>query len=179
MERRLVVFCVVGLAAGGLSLAQSPAEAPKPGPEQKKLEYFVGKWSLEGEMKPGPMGPGGKMTGSESCEWFKGGFHVVCQSSGNSPMGEAKGMGIMGYSAEGKHYTYYGVDNTGWSDLAKGSLEGDTWNWTSEGTMGGKPMKGRYTIKQLSADSYTFKGEISIAGGPWTVMMEGKETRAK
>ena len=179
MKRTLVVFCVVALLGAGLALAQNPPAAPKPGPEHKKLEYFVGKWSLEGEMKPGPMGPGGKMTGSENCEWFMGGFHVVCHSAGKGPMGEVKGIGVMGYSSEGKHYTYYGIDNTGWADLAKGSVEGDAWSWTSEGTMGGKSMKGRYSIKKLTPDSYTFKGEISVADGPWTVMMEGKETRVK
>jgi hypothetical protein len=56
------------LALGGLVLAQPP----KPGPEHKPLGYFVGKWESEGEMKPGLFGPGGKMTSSETCEWFAG-----------------------------------------------------------------------------------------------------------
>lgn len=179
MKYLVAAAMCVTLALASTAGAEAPQGPPKPGPEHKKLEYFAGKWSFEGEMKPGPMGPGGKMTGSESCEWFMGGFHVVCHSTGTSPMGEMKGIGIMGYSVEGKHYTYYGLDNTGWADAAQGSVEGDTWSWTSEGTMGGKPMKGRYTMKQLSADSYSFKGEMSIAGGPLTVMMEGKETRVK
>jgi hypothetical protein len=45
--------------------------------------------------------------------------------------------------------------------------------------MGGKPIKSRYTIKRVSADAYTFKGEISVAGAPFAVITTGTETRAK
>ncbi len=31
-----------------------------PGPELKKLDYFVGNWTSEGDAKPGPMGPAAK-----------------------------------------------------------------------------------------------------------------------
>jgi len=91
MKRALVVFCVISLVGAGQALAQSPPAEPKPGPEHKKLEYFVGKWSLEGEMKPGPMGPGGKMTASENCEWFMGGFHV--EIMGHDATGEMLDLG--------------------------------------------------------------------------------------
>ena len=49
------------------SLAQT--EAPKPVPEHKKLAVFVGTWTLTGDMKPGPMGPGGKMTDVCGAGW--------------------------------------------------------------------------------------------------------------
>ena len=56
--------------------------APKPSAEHQKLAYFVGTWTSTGEMKPSPFGPGGKMTSTETCEWFDGGFAVVCRSQG-------------------------------------------------------------------------------------------------
>ena len=56
---RLLTGCAVLLAAGPQLVS---GQAPKPGPEHARLGYFVGKWKAEGEMKPGPMGPGGKMT---------------------------------------------------------------------------------------------------------------------
>jgi len=40
-------------------------QGPKPAPELKQVEYFVGTWFSEGDMKPSPMGPGGKMTMTE------------------------------------------------------------------------------------------------------------------
>lgn len=177
MKRAVVVLCMATFAAAASAWAQPPAA--KPGPEHKKLDYFAGKWNIEGEMKAGVWGPGGKMTGSETCEWFQGGFSLVCNSSGTGPLGPTKGLSLLGYNTEAKHYTFYGIDSTGWNEGAKGSLEADSWTWTSEGTMGGKPMKNRFVIKQTSPDSYTFKAETSVAGSPFSVMFEGKETRAK
>jgi len=160
--------------------AQAPAAAPKPGPEHQKLAYFAGRWNDVGNMKPGPMGPGGQMTSTSTCEWFAGGFSIVCRSDGKSPTGEMHGLGILGYSTERKRYTYYGVDNSGMGgDLSYGDLTGDTWTWEGESLMGGKPVKGHYTIKQVSPDSYTWKWEMSVGGGPWTLMAEGTDTRVK
>jgi len=54
----------------GVLLAATAAFAqmdiPKPGPEVKKLDYFVGHWTSEGNVKPGPMGPGGKFRMEDS-----------------------------------------------------------------------------------------------------------------
>ena len=98
MKRTLAV-CVV-LAVGGLQVlsAAIAQQAPAPGPENKKLGYFVGKWTTEGELKASPMGPGGKITSTDTCEWFDGGFAVICRSDGTTPMGPSKSVGIMGYS---------------------------------------------------------------------------------
>ena len=84
-----VIACglIVG-ALGGYALAQAPAPPPpKPGPEHRALGYFTGKWTTEGDIKPGPLGPGGKMTSSDSCEWVAGGFHVVCRGEAKGAMG--------------------------------------------------------------------------------------------
>ena len=59
-------------------------------------------------MKPGPMGPGGKMTSTDNCEWFEGHYSVVCRSEAKTPMGANKSIGILGYNTEEKVYTYYG-----------------------------------------------------------------------
>lgn len=41
-------------------------------PELKKLEYFAGNWTWEGDMKPGPMSPGGKLSMTERNQWMVG-----------------------------------------------------------------------------------------------------------
>ena len=175
--RSLAAVTLLGIAP---LRAQAPAAAPKPGPEHQKLAYFAGRWSEVGDVKPGPMGPGGTMTTTSTCEWFAGGFYLVCRSEGKTPSGETRGLGIIGYSADRKRYTYYGIDNSGMGgDPSYGELTGDTWTWEGESLMGGKPVKGRYTIKQVSPDSYTWKSEISVGGGPWTQMAEGTDTRLK
>jgi len=66
------------LAASAPARAQN--DAPKPGPEHKKLEYFAGKWTSEAEAKKNPFGPAGKYTSKDDCSVFQGGFAVVCHS---------------------------------------------------------------------------------------------------
>jgi hypothetical protein len=179
MSKRSYAALAFMALVGASALQAQAAEAPKPGPEHQKLAYFVGRWTIEGTMQPGPMGPGGPMTGTDTCEWFAGGFHIVCKSDGRGPAGEMHGLNLLGYSSERKRYTYYGIDNSGWGDGATGELVGDTWNWESEATYGGQPVKTKYTLKQVSPDSYTWRMEMSMAGGPWTLGGEGRETRVK
>src|ERR1700722_7690838 len=42
--------------------ASAQMNMPKPGPDHKKLDYFTGSWACDSDVKPGPMGPGGKMS---------------------------------------------------------------------------------------------------------------------
>jgi len=88
-------------------------------------------------------------------------------------------LSILAYDAEAKAYTYYGISSFGESDAAKGSLTGSTWTWLWDGKAAGKPAKFREIEEQVSPTSQTFKIEYSVAGGPWTVVMEGKSTKVK
>jgi hypothetical protein len=61
---------------------------------------------------------------------------------------------------------------------AKGTVEGDTWTWTSTEKMGGKIMKGRFTITVASPTSYSFKFEMAPDGtSDYTTNVEGKSTK--
>ena len=66
MRRTIAVVVLVVTSSLGSLAAQAPPQ--KPGPEHKKLEYFVGKWTSTGEMKASPFGPAGKITSSDTCE---------------------------------------------------------------------------------------------------------------
>ena len=178
---RILQRAVCGVAtvavAVGMTLAQAPEGAPKPGPEHQKLARFIGKWSGKGELKPGPFGPGGPMTWTETCEQFSGGFSVVCTSEGKGPQGEMKGISIMTYNPEEKVYTWYGVDSSGWADLSKGTLSGKVWSFSSSGTMGGKPIHSRFFLTEVSGNKQTFKWEMSEDGKTWNNMMEGESVK--
>lgn len=180
----LLVASAILVAAAGTVLAAEEAakkmETPKPGPEHKKLEYFVGEWAVEGASAPSPFGPGGKFTSKDSCKWFEGGYSVVCHSSGTNPKGPTKGIGILGYSTEEKAYTYYGLDNSPMTMMSvpRGVIAGDTWTYTGEDKIEGKTIRSRYMIKVLSPSAYTFKWEMQGDAGPTTIV-EGKATRAK
>jgi hypothetical protein len=175
----VLTACVAASICGPNGIAAQAPQAPKPGPEHAKLAYFVGKWTAEGEMKPGPMGPGGKMKTTDNCEWFEGRYSVICRSEGTTPMGPTKSIGILGYNTEEKVYTYYGVDNSGMTmaSVPKGTVQGDTWTYTDEGTMGGKKYKSRVIIKELSPTSYTFKMDMQGPDGKWMPMMVSKNMK--
>jgi hypothetical protein len=178
--RRTVASVALAVTSCVASLG-SQAPPQKPGPEHKKLDYFVGKWTSTGEMKASPVGPGGKMTTRDTCEWFQGGFAVVCHSEGTGPTGPIKGIGIMGYSPEEKKYTYYGVDNTAMSmgTIPKGTVEGSTWTYADSGTMGGQPYQSRFVMNIVSPTSYTFKWEMLGADKKWMPILEGTATKTK
>jgi hypothetical protein len=157
--------------------AVAQMEVPKPGPEHKKLDVLAGSWTLDGDMKPSPMGPGGKMTETEKCDWMDGGFFLVCHTDFKSSMGDGAGLSILGYSADDKAYTYREYNSWGESMESKGSVDNDTWTWTNDEKMGGTIMKGRFTMKLLSPTSYTFTFEMSQDGTKWTTVMDGKATK--
>ena len=159
-------------------LAQERGGPPQPSPEHKKLAVFVGTWKDEAELKPGPLGPGGRMRLTETCEWFTGGFSVVCHTETLARTGVLKTLTVLTYDQEEKVYRFYEFNSAGWSNSAKGTLDGDTWTFEGESKMGGKLVKSRSTIKLPSPDSGTMKSEMSVDGGPWTLVMELKASRA-
>ena len=160
------------------ALAFAQMAPPKPAPELKKLDYFSGSWTSSVDAKTGPMGPGGKFTESGKGEWMEGGFFLVIHSDFNGgDMGKAKGVAYMGYDPQEKVYTYDAFNSMGDNIHSKGTLDGDTWNWTSDMKMGPKTLKTRYTMKILSPAAYTFKAETSEDGTKWDTMMEGKAAK--
>lgn len=158
--------------------AQQPPAPPKPGAEQKRLAYFAGDWTFQGEAKPSPMGPGGKINVTESCAWFAGGFHLVCKSKGTGPMGPATGQATMSYDAGRKAYLYHAISSRGDAIAVRGQVDGKVWTWADEMTADGKTMKIRATVTEESPTAYSFKLEVGD-GGSMTVIEEGKATKAK
>ena len=162
------------------AVAEEPAEAPKPGPEHQKLGFFLGTWKGEGEIKPSPFMPGGKFTSTESCEWFEGGFAIVCHSESSGPTGPMKGLALMGYSMEEQAYVYYGIDSGPMimASVPHGTLEDGAWTFTDKSVVEGKEIESRFTMKETSETSYEFSWEMLQEDGSWAKIMEGKATKS-
>jgi len=45
--------------------------------------------------------------------------------------------------------------------------------------MNGKPVRARFTLKQVSLDSAAYKFEMGAPGEPMKLVMDGKQTRMK
>jgi Protein of unknown function (DUF1579) len=166
--------CLFVMLLTAAAVAQMPV--PKPAPELSKLDYLAGTWLSDGDMKPGPMGPGGKFTATDDAHWMDGKFFLVMHSKFKSATGDITELAIFGYDPEHKVYTYNSFNSAGEVDRYTGTVDGDTWTWTS---VSDQPFKGRYSTKTLSPASYSFKFEMSQDGTAWTTMMDGKATKTK
>jgi len=167
------LFLVVFLAAS--ATAQVPI--PKPAPEVSKLDYLAGDWITEGDLKPSPMGPGGKMTSTDHVQWMEGKFFLVLHSNFKGAIGDGTALAVMGYDPDKKVYTYNEYNSMGQITHSEGTVSGDTWSWIGDDSTGGQTFKGRYTMKAFSPTSYTFKFEMSQDGTTWTTVMDGKSTK--
>jgi hypothetical protein len=172
--KRTGMILAMGLVLAACALAQ---EMSKPVPEHKKLDMFAGSWTLDGDIKPGPMGPGGKMTENQKCEWMDGNFFLMCHADFKGASMSGTEFSVMGYSTDDKMYTYREFNSYGEFEESRGALDGDTWTWTSDEKMGGTTIKGRFTMKVTSPTSYNFKYEMSQDGTTWSTIMDGKATK--
>jgi len=168
----VAVILICGFTS--LLLAQAPPAPPKPGPEHKKLEYFVGKWTVEAEIKPNGYVPAGKTVGTETDTLGPGGFYVESRAEGGQL---PKRFGFMAYDSHAKVYTSYYASSVGLVGTGTGTVNGNTWTWMVEDKFAGEAVKGRTTITTLSPTQYTFKYEMADEKGGYTTILEGKATK--
>jgi hypothetical protein len=193
---RLIIVCICSLALSISSFAQAPTASPvattpgqpatvqqsKPGLEVQRLAYYLGTWRGEGETKGGPFGPAGKLSSTMTCDWFAGGFHLVCRGEERGPTGKRTFLNILAYDEKAKAYTEYGISSLGESEYSTGgSIVGNKRTFVKDLDSGveGKPTKLTYTEVQVSPTLYTYQAEASINGGPSTVIAEGKITKVR
>ena len=176
--RRIIlpITCLSFMVLVAISVvAQMPM--PKPAPELSKLDYFAGNWISDVDLKPSPMGPGGKMSSEDQVHWMDGKFFLVLHSEFKGAMGDGSSLSIMGYDPEHKVYTYTEYNSMGQVEHSTGTLDGNTWTFTSDENFNGQMMKGRFTMNTASPKEYTYKYEMSKDGMEWTTVMDGKATR--
>lgn len=179
MTRMLRVTAALLTLFSALAVAQVPAGPPKPGPEHQRIGYFVGNWHSEGKINQNAFMPAGTFASDDRCAWFEGGFAVVCNSTGTSPMGPTVSLGIMGYSTEERVYTYLGVENSpmAMTSVPRGTVTGGAWVYEDQSKMGGKVVKSRYLINETSPSAYSFKWELLGDDGAWQTIVEGTSTK--
>jgi hypothetical protein len=167
----VAVILICGFTA--LSLAQAPPEGPKPGPEHKKLEYFLGTWRVETEIKANEYVPAGKGVTTATVTLGPGGFCVESRAEGQIPRTDA----IIAYDSDAKVYTEFYASSAGLVGSGTGTVNGNTWTWMLEDKVFGKAAKGRTTITILSASQYTSKYEMLDANGRYVTLTEGTATK--
>lgn len=172
----LLLAAAIATAQEKTPIAKAP-EGPKPPPELDAINYFLGPWTSEGEMKKGPMGDGGPTKGREICRWMPGHFFAGCMMEMQGPMGQSQMQAFMGWDAEKKVYRYWSFDSIGRAESATGTLKDGTWTWSGESKMGDKVYKTRYTISDTRPEGYAYSLESSPDGKTWTTVMTGKAAK--
>jgi Protein of unknown function (DUF1579) len=179
-SRTILLISVFAFGLCALAVQAQTMQAPKPGPEVKKMGMFVGHFTNEGEAKAGVMGPNSpatKISGTTDCKWAAGGFAVTCTGTGEMAGMKSTETSLLYYDPGDKMYHYSDVDSAGDVGESTGTVDGDTWNWTGKGLMGGKVMYSKFTMKNVSKNGYDWtmgagESESSIQEG-----MSGKLTR--
>src|SRR5580693_9053027 len=151
-----------------------------PGPEVKKLEVMVGKFTIEDEVKAGamwPNSPATKFSGTDDCRWTAGGFAVICEAALYRPGSDYSEASLVYYDPTSKTYQYHAVDSSGGVENKTGTVGGDVWTWLGESVFAGKPYHTRYIMKFVSKDSYEYTDESGESESSMKVFVSGKETR--
>lgn len=83
----------------------------------------------------------------------------------------------IGYDTRRNVYTFDAFSSLGLHQTSEGSVNGDTWTWTSRPAYGAQTVQQRMTMKILSPTSYILKFEISEDARTWKTFMEGKAVK--
>ena len=151
---------------------------PSPPPELTKLNYFVGKWTWDSDIRPTPTSQAGKLTMTERNQWMEGGFFLVLRSEFSiAGVGEGIGTAFMGYDRAKNAYTYDEFNSMGTRQHSTGALHADTWTWVGEERTDTGLRNTRLTMKALSPKLFTFCFEQSSDGREWTIVMVGKASK--
>jgi hypothetical protein len=170
----LLFFSVVCFATA----MQAQAPAPKPGPEVKKLHAVVGHWTFDGEQKPGPLGPGGKLTGEANIRMILGGFFLQNQQSWKVAETETRFLEIDGYDPVNNNFSseFYFDDGTRFSGAL--TITGSTWTYAGKLVTVGKQYQYKATFVAVpDLAIWTYKDQLSADGRTWTPLLELKYTK--
>jgi hypothetical protein len=137
------------------------------------LEYFLGTWKVESEIKPNKYVPAGKGVTTETYTLGPGGFWVERHAEGQIP----ETFGIIAYDSYAKAYVSYYASSVGLVGTGTGTVNGNTWTWMVEDKVFGKAVKGRTTVTIKSASQLTSKYEMLDANGRYVTIVEGTSTK--
>jgi hypothetical protein len=168
---------LAAVIVAGLTAAVGGEQPPGPSPEQKKLDVFMGTWAMAGTAEAAPWSPAGPITGTMTCRWFAGGFHIVCDADETGPMGRLQSHSVFGYSVERARYENYGIDSMGFGGATTGTLASDVWTFEGSETIGGKSFSFRMVLTVTSPGEFAWKGSYSDDGATWKATGAGKGTK--
>jgi hypothetical protein len=149
-----------------------PTEPTDPMPPPN-MDYFIGAWSFDWNVPESPLGPAGKLKGTETYKKLPNGQYES-EIVGDGPLGTIKGRATMIYNEKAKLVTRTETGLFGLPLVKTGPIGGDlggyyTIFWeTAPVKKDGKTIKLKGKTLMLSPANYRLQVQISIDGGPYT-----------
>ena len=107
--------------------------SPKPGPQHKHLQVFVGKWITEAAPLPLSNSPPLDVTAVDEYEWLPGEFFLLHRVTSRHGENEIHGTEIIGYDEQSGTYPMYFFDHKGTTTVSQLSRNDDgSWAITAE-----------------------------------------------
>lgn len=168
--KKLIILTICVVAVGmNISVFAQPA---KPDPELRRLEtLFLGTWKVVRT----PVAAGEVMSAVRNCEWFSGGFQLVCNSEIEVGGGKIKGLSITSYEPTTKRYARYSISSSGGQpEIWTGTYENENIVWSTKFSADAET---RITTKCESPTRCTIVFDESENGGPWKIWSTGRATK--
>jgi hypothetical protein len=105
-------------------------QKPVLGPEHKRLDAFVGKWTAVGHTAAEPSRPSENMTQQHTYEWLPGRFHLVHHWDGRIGQHESKGIEIISWDAGSDAYEAHFFDSDGWARTFQARARDRVWTFS-------------------------------------------------
>lgn len=142
-----------------------------PGPEQRKLGVFLGRWHTTGEVAATASTPAAKVDSIDTYEWYPGEFFLVHHADASVGDDTIKSLEIIGYDPERQCYFASFFDSTGGFGVEEIRLEDNTWIWRGSNVMGAREHR---CIAVVSDDGQTVRArhEKSDDGRSWELWMD-------
>jgi hypothetical protein len=138
------------------------------------MDYFLGTWSFEWNVPESPLGPAGKIKGTETYKKSLNGTAYESVIEGDGPQGQLKGSATTVYNEKERLVTRSETGIFGVSLTKIGKIGGDlggyyTIFWESAPIKKeGKIVKLKGKTLMLSPANHRLQMQISVDGGPFT-----------
>jgi hypothetical protein len=140
--------------------------------EEEMLEFLIGKWNNAGHMSPGPLGPGGPVTGSTSYRWGLGGKWLLYISCLQLPgLGGYEVHGGVTFNSRAGRHDAYAINNLGNLLVYEGE-------WTDDATLlfslvhPRSQGRARVVYRKLPDGSFTMTSENAPEEGDFVPYFE-------
>ena len=158
MHRVPFVLLLAALGVPSTIAAQAPAQSTADAP-LRRLQPLVGDWTMASLPSD--------VTLRETCEWFIGERHVVCQMRSRSPSWRRGVLTMFGYDPTDSTYAMTTFGSGGQMSVARGRARGDTLVFDGELRTGqAAPRRTLVTIVPR-ADGFDLTEQEADGAGGW------------